>query len=215
MRCRPKRSPLHRKIRKYTAILLVLTILTVAYIELFVKIQLTDVIVREMTTLSEQAVNTAVKEFLAENRDIGERLVDLSTDSAGAVRAVTTDPSYINYVKTSVTERAQYHIDRLSHEKGIAVHLGSFSGMVFLSNAGPPVYFEVDSSQTVSCEFESSFESGGLNQTVHHITMAVYVDLLVYNPFKISKTVSSTSTYEIAQTVIVGSVPSYSGVVTY
>ena len=215
MRCRPKRSPLRRKLRKFTAIFLVLTILSLVYIEIFVKTQLKEIIIREVTTLCEQAVNTAVEEFLEENMDIDSRLTAISSDSNGAVRALTTDALYLNYVKTSVTDSAQEHIDSMSHDRGIGVPLGCFTGFVALSNVGPPVYFEVDSAQTVSCEFESSFASAGLNQTVHHITMTVYVDLFVFSPFKINETVSCSSTYEIAQTVIVGNVPSYSGFVSY
>ena len=57
--------------------------------------------------------------------------------------------------------------------------------------------------------------SAGINQTVHHITVTVYVDLLIYGPIRVGETVSTESAFEIAQTVIVGTVPSYSGVVSY
>ena len=93
--------------------------------------------------------------------------------------------------------------------------MGNFSGLVFLSNFGPDIPFSVESSQTVSCEFQSTFESAGINQTVHHITITVTVELLIYSPFRIGETVTTQSSFEIAQTVIVGTVPSYSGVVGY
>ncbi|MBQ9680370.1 MAG: hypothetical protein IJV48_06800 [Ruminococcus sp.] len=214
MLCRKKLSPVRRKLRKYTAILLVIVIGCVTYFEYAVKAQLKDIIVRDMQTVAEQAVTAAVDEFLAEHTDIGEKLCDISYNN-GTVAAVTTNTPYVNYIKTSVTESAQEQIDYLSHHQGVSARLGSFTGLVLLMNVGPQVYFSVDSTQTVSCEFESSFESGGLNQTVHHVTMTVYVDLLIYNPFRIAETVSTSSTFEIAQTVIVGSVPSYGGVISY
>ena len=214
MLCRKKPSPLRRKLRKYIAVLLVFAVIGLIWFEYAVKAQLTDVITREMQTLCEQAVNEAVDKFLSENFDIGDKLTDIAYNN-GSVAAITTDSSYVNSVKTAITESAQKRIDELSHDEGVSTHLGSFSGLVLLTNVGPQVHFPVDSKQTVSCEFESTFESAGLNQTIHHITMTVYVDLLVYNPFKIHEPIGISSTYEIAQTVIVGSVPTYGGIVSY
>ena len=212
--CRKKRSPVRRRIRKILAVLLTVWILCLAYFAWAVKAQLRDVIVRDVLTLSEQAVTMAVEDYLAENADTGEKLCDIVYDS-GSVAAITTNTATVNAAKTAVTAKAQAYIDELSHTQGVRAHLGSFTGLVFLSRFGPEIAFSVDSTQTVSCEFHSSFESAGVNQTVHHITLTVYVDLLVYNPFRIADTVSTESTFEIAQTVIVGAVPSYSGLLSY
>lgn len=214
MMCRRKLSPRRRKLRKYIAIILSVCILLLVYYECAVKAQLTDIIVREMQTVSQQAVNTAVDKFLSENFDVGEKLSEISFNS-GSVAAVSTNPSYVNSVKTEIIRLAQQEIDAMTRDEGLSVHLGSFTGLSFLTNIGPTIRFDVESAQTISCEFESSFESAGINQSVHHVTMNVTTELLVYNPYKIRETIRTTSSYEIAQTVIVGSVPSYSGVVTY
>ena len=214
MLCRKKRTPLQRKIHKTCAVVLITAILLLIHFEISVKAQLEDVIVREMQTVAEEAVTAAVDEYLSRHFDVGEKLSDVVYDS-GKVSAVTLNPSYANAVKTAVTASAQKQIDELSRTRGVGTRLGSFTGLTLLMNVGPEVYFPVDSARTVSCEFESVFESGGVNQTVHHVTMTVYVDLLIYSPFRIGETVSTSSAFEIAQTVIVGSVPSYSGVVTY
>ena len=212
--CRKKPGPVRRRVRKTIAVLLSLLILFTAYFELVVKAQLRDVIIRGMQTLSEQSVNQAVEEYLSEHADIGEKLCDIVYDS-GYVAAISLNASSVNAVKTAITARAQSIIDDESRTQGVYVKLGNFSGIVFLSNVGPDIHFTVDSTQTVSCEFNSSFESAGINQTIHHITITVTVDLLIYSPFHIGETVTTSSTYEIAQTVIVGTVPSYGGVVTY
>lgn len=213
MLCRKRPTPRRRRARKLIALTVAGIILCLTYFELAVKAQLRDIIIRDMQTLSERAVTMAVDDYLAENPDIGESLCRISFHD-GSVAALSADTAAVNVVKTSVTKRAQAYIDELSHTQGISTRLGSFTGLVSLLNVGPEVRLPVDSTQTVSCEFESTFEGAGLNQTVHHITMTVYVDLLVYNPFRIRQTVSTSSTFEIAQTVIVGSVPSYGGVLS-
>ena len=214
MLCRKKCSPLRRRMRRYTAVLLTILILLTAYFELAVKHQLRDVIIREMKTLSEQSVTEVVNDYLSAQPDAGERLCDIVYDS-GSVAAISLNTARVNAVKTYITAHAQAAIDHSARENGVSVRLGNFSGIVFLSNVGPEVSFPVDSTQTVSCAFDSSLEAAGINQTIHHITLTVTVDLLIYSPFHISDTVSVATSYEIAQTVIVGSVPSYSGVVTY
>lgn len=215
MLCRKKLSATQRRIRRCIAVVLAVCILLVAYIEFAVKAQLRDIIIQEMHTVSQTAVNMAVSDFLAEHADVGERLTALRYSEGGAVAAIATDPSYINFVKSEITSSSQRYIDAISHDKGIAAHLGSFSGLVLFNNFGPTVSFEVSSVQTVSCAFTSTFEDGGINQTVHHITLDVSVDVLVYNPFKIRQKIHTSTSYEIGQTVIVGSVPTYGGVLTY
>ena len=214
MLCRKKPSPVRRKLRRFITVLLAILILLTIYVELSVKHQLRDVIIRDMQTLSEQAVTMAVDDFLEEHADTGNRMCDITYNN-GSVAAISTNAAFVNAAKTYITEHAQDCIDRLSRKQGISVRLGNFTGLVFLSNFGPEIPFSVDSTQTVSCEFQSSFTSAGVNQTVHHITVTVYVDLLIYGPIRIGETVSTESTFEIAQTVIVGTVPSYSGVISY
>ena len=54
---------------------------------------------------------------------------------------------------------------------------------------------------------ESKFESGGVNQTVHHIYLVVETEIITISP-EYSEKVNYKTDYEIAQTVIVGSTPS-------
>ena len=208
--CRRKPTPARRRARKYTAVFLAVFIVFTTYFELAVKAQLKDVMIRQMRPLSEQGVTMAVEEYLAENADSAEQMCDIVYDN-GSVAAISLNAAAVNAAKVFVTERAQRHIDELAETQGVSACLGNFTGLVFLSSFGPPITFPVESSQTVSCEFSSSFEGAGVNQTVHHIAITVYVDLLINNPFRVGETISTASTFEIAQTVIVGSVPTYSG----
>ena len=215
MLCRRKRSGFRRRVRKVLCMILAAVILVTVYFEVAVRVQLTEVICAQMRTAVQQAVSEAVSDFLFENPDAGERLAHLQFTDGGTVSALTTDSAYINYVKTQIIRRAQHYIDERTHIEGVSVPLGSFSGLVFLNNLGPSVALSVDSRQTVSCTFCSTFESAGINQTLHHIALMVDVDVAVYHPFRIYDGIAVSSDYEIAQTVIVGSVPTYGGVVTY
>ena len=215
MLCRKKPSPARRRVRRHIIRLFALILALVLYFELAVRAQLGGVIRAELKTLAQRAVNTAVSDFLADNPDVGERLSALCFAENGSVTALTTDPAAINGFKAQICESAQSNIDALAQEQGIKVPLGSFTGLTFLERAGPDVALTIGGRSSVACTFTSTFTSAGINQTLHHITLNVSVEFAVYNPFCIRGGVQIASDYEIAQTVIVGAVPNYSGVVTY
>ena len=208
-----KPGPVRRRLRKYTAILLMIVIILVIFFETSVKGQLTSLIVEELKRVNETAVIDAVDAMLQEDQDLCDGLIELHT-SGGSVQAISTDPAAINRVKTAISKAAQQNIDSACSENGVTVSLGGLTGLVILAETGPKIRLNVDSAQTVRCEFKSSFESAGVNQTIHHITLTAYTDMTVSSPYRIDD-IKCRSSFEIAQTVIVGSVPSYTGVVTY
>ena len=215
MLCRPKRSGARRRLRRVLCVILAFAVLSVTYFEIAVRVMLTGVIRAQMRAAAEAAVNGAVSDFLSGEPDAGARLASLQFTEGGTAAAITTDSAYINRVKTEVSRRAQENIDRSSEEEGVSVPLGSFTGLAFLSELGPRISLRVKSRSAVCCSFNSTFESAGINQTLHHITLNVKTDVAVYDPFRIYEGISISSDFEIAQTVIVGSVPTYGGVVTY
>lgn len=215
MLCRPKRSGARRRLRRVLCVILAFAVLSVTYFEVAVRVMLTGVIRAQMRAAAEAAVNEAVGDFLSGEPDAGARLASLRFTEGGTAAAITTDSAYINRVKTEVSRRAQENIDRSSEEEGVSVPLGSFTGLAFLSELGPRISLRVKSRSAVCCSFNSTFESAGINQTLHHITLNVKTDVAVYDPFRIYEGISISSDFEIAQTVIVGSVPTYGGVVTY
>lgn len=190
-------------------------ILLTVYFEVAVRVQLTEVIRTRMRTVAHTAVAEAVSDFLIEHPDAGDRLAQLQFSDSGTVAALTTDAAYIDCVKTEINRRAQEYIDTAARVEGIDIPMGSFTGLMLLGDFGPDIRLSVGSESTVSCTFQSSFESAGVNQAVHHIALIVRVDIAVYHPFRIRKTFGITSDFEIAQTVIVGAVPTYGGIVTY
>ena len=186
MLCRPKKSELRRRIQRYGCAVLAMILLLSAYLEFAVKSQLCDVITAEAEALAQTAVNNAVIDCLAEQPDIADRLMQIQCDKSGAVTALNADPAAVNTLKASVSNRAQAYIDQLSADQGVTIPLGSFSGLVFLNSIGPGIRMEIACQSTVVCSMKSTFESAGFNQTLHRVTLTAEVDIVVWNPFKIS-----------------------------
>ena len=79
-------------------------------------------------------------------------------------------------------------------------------GGEIIGPAGPDIPVFITLSGTADSDFEESFESAGINQTVHKLSLRITADIRILTP---SGTVSesvSTSVL-IAETVIIGSVP--------
>lgn len=211
-----KLSPLHKKIRRYIIAFACVLLAFLVYFELTVKTQLINIIISELETIAQTSINDAVEEYLLSNSDIADKLVCITYDESNTVKSIRENIYYVNLAKTRISESTQKKIDDFTKNNGVSTQLGSFTGLVIFTNFGPEVYIKVDSEQTIFCEFESKFESAGMNQTLHHIILNTKAQISVYNPFRINPPIIVNSSYEVAQTVIVGIVPpSYGGVLQY
>ncbi len=213
MRSKKKLSKTHKIIKKIIVSVLSLAIAVVVFFELTVRDRLEYVIIAEIKTLAHTAINNAVKDYINKNNSICDELVEFSSGDSSEITSITENIYAVNTFKAEISNMAQSYIDSMMLVDGINVKLGNFTGLTILSNVGPYIHFNIDSTPSVSCEILSSFKSAGVNQTMHHIELEVYVDIYVGNPFRIESIKFGTS-YEISQTIIVGSVPSAYGTIS-
>lgn len=213
MRARKKLSKKHANLRKKLYIILSIVLCIIVYFELTVKDRLYHVIIAEIQAVSHMAINDAVSQYLTKNNNVCDDLVDITTDSSNQIRYISENTYNVNSFKTQITKQAQSYIEQRMRSDGIDVKLGNFTGLVMFAEIGPYIHFNIESHPTISCELVSSFESVGMNQSLHHIELVMSVDIYVGNPFKI-ESIKFDSSYEIAQTVIVGNIPSTYGVIS-
>ena len=213
MRCRKKLSQKQKMFRKILLVLLSVVLAVVVFFELTVRDRLELVIIAEIETVAHTAINNAVNDYIKENKEISNNLIAISKDDGNNINSISENTYNTNLFKTEITDKAQKYIDDIMRKDGIDVKLGNFTGLVILSELGPYIHFNIESSPTVSCEIISTFESAGVNQTIHHIELEVFVDIYIGNPIRI-ESVSFTTKYEIAQTIIVGDIPSAYGTIS-
>ncbi len=213
MRVKKKLSKTQKFIKRAIISVLSFVLAVVAFFELTVRDRLELVIIAEIKTLSHTAINNAVQDYMKKNNSLCNELVEISSDSSSKISSITENIYAVNTFKTEISNMAQSYIDSMMLVDGINVKLGNFTGLTILSDVGPYIHFNIDSTPSVSCEILSSFESAGVNQTMHHIELEVYVDIYVGNPFRIESIKFDTS-YEISQTIIVGSIPSAYGTIS-
>ncbi len=213
MRAKKKSSKATKLLKKITCVLLALIITIVAFFELTVRDRIELVMIAQIKTLAHSAINTAINDYIKENKNICNELVCVNTDNVYQIKSITENSYNVNILKTELNISIQEYIEKKMASDKLYVKLGNFSGLTILSDFGPYIRFNIESTPTVSCAILSKFESAGLNQSIHHIELEVDVEIYVGNPIRI-ESVSFKDKFEISQTVIMGVVPNAYGAVT-
>lgn len=210
MRAKKKLPKYRRTIRKILICVLALVMAVVIFFELTVRERLELSIIAQIKAVSNKTINSAVSEYLENNSDICRQMVDIHCDDTSNVRSISENVHSVNVFKTDIIDVTQNAVDTVMKTHGIDVKLGNFTGLNILSDIGPVIPIDIDATTNIMCDITSSFESSGVNQTLHKITLDMNVDIYVGNPIRIESITFATS-YEIAQTLIVGNTPSAYG----
>ena len=154
----------------------------------------------------QKVMNETVSEFF-EEREIGySDLVRLRYNTQGSVTSVEYNTAEITKMKIDCLEKLSKNLDKIRSAK-IRAPVGSLFGEISLSGRGPAIYLRISETAVPDIELLSTFESVGVNQSRHEIVMRVSADVSVYLPPRVAK-FSIAQDYVLAQTVIVGEVPS-------
>lgn len=159
--------------------------------------------------ITTEAVSGAVERELTKlDLSYGD-LVKLSRDKNGSVQSIETDSVKINIIKERITKAAQDEVVKIKHSK-MKVPLGAFTGLTLLSNSGPQIPLTFCLTGSFDAHIESSFENAGINQTIHHIKLVV-TSKIVTASVDYDKEIVFDTDYELAQSVIVGQIPTTYG----
>lgn len=152
-----------------------------------------------------EAVNNSLKKFNYKYEDIAN--VKCSKD--GTVQAITTDSVRINELKADIMLSVQQEIAKI-YDVEIDIPLGAFTDITVLSNYGPPINVSFNLTGSFSSEIVSTFESAGINQTIHHIRL-ILTSKIMTTSLDYSGNMTFSTDFEIAQNIIVGVTPQYCG----
>ena len=149
--------------------------------------------------------NDAIAKQIAEGVIQYDRIVYFEKDLNGRITALKTNMSEVNRLKTDILNIINDEILALD-TSDIGIPLGSLFLSELFSGKGPAIPVHILSIRNSDAGFVSAFSQAGINQTLHQLTMEVSVDVAV---LVLGETSSFTVTSQVvvAQTVIVGEVP--------
>ena len=198
-----------RKFLKRLVLVLVLAIILIIVILLNVywKSTLPTLIAIAQTRINSQTmfvVNQAVSTVLADDVDCSNLMI-IERDADGNIVLVTSNTLEVNRLARSTAMLSQQNLDLLAKEQ-IEIPFGTISGIPLFSEMGPDIIITVTPIGVVNCNFTSTFESVGINQTLHRMYVSVdcQVDLIIPQAHH---TVNFDIPILISESIIVGKVP--------
>lgn len=154
--------------------------------------------------LAVEAMNEAIAEVMASSTTYSD-LMNVSTDSFGRITMLEANALTMNDIASRAALAAQKKLDKVA-EQGVSIPLGSALGISLFSGSGPQIRVSVVPVGSVTTRFVTSFETAGINQTRHEISLEASVLMRIVIPTGADSV--SVSTYvPIAESIIVGDVP--------
>ncbi len=195
-----------KKRRRYLWIAALLCAVVLLFIELRLKPVTASVAAVHAQALTTSLIHQSVNEVLTETGFTPTDLEEIIYAADNSVTAIAANTVNTNRLKNDITLRIQESLSGISNHR-VDVSLGTIIGGELLSGLEPSIPIWLSLSGNVSSDFDSSFEQGGVNQTVHRLSLAITADVTIVMPLKSVTTTVQTSVL-IGETVIVGHVPS-------
>jgi sporulation protein YunB len=159
--------------------------------------------------LSSDVINDAVNATLDKLDYTYDDLSKIVYSTDGEVKAIETDSIKINYLKSEITKAVENEISKI-YDNEIEIPLGSFTDITVLSNWGPNISMNFNLTGSFTAEIVSTLEQSGINQSIHHIKLLLTSNIMT-TTLDYSGKITFTTDFEIAQSVIVGEIPSSYG----
>ena len=159
---------------------------------------------RYLYTQGVSSINKAVNLTL-NNQSYYDQIIKIDKDSQGNVVLITVDSFKVNKISREVEKNSNNFL-KSELENGVKIPFLAFLGLDFLSGYGKCINFKNFSISNIICQFDSVFESVGINQTIHKIYVSVCCETYISIPFMKMEN-DFNSKVLIGETIIVGKIP--------
>lgn len=192
----------------FRLILMILVLVFLAFLMLRSRYRgvIRDLAETQVKNTTSDLTNDAIAKQIAEGIIQYDRIVYFEKDLDGRITALKTNMSEVNRLKTDILNLINDEILALN-TSDIGIPLGSLFLPELFSGKGPSIPVHILSIRNSDAAFSSRFSQAGINQTLHQLIMIVSVDVAVLVLGQTSS-FSVTSEVVVAETVIVGDVPS-------
>lgn len=128
-------------------------------------------------------------------------------DSENDVTMISTDTAAINMLCADISDYVTEAMSAMENDK-VKVPYGATTGIGIFSNMGPPIVFKIKPIGSAEVDYDTEFNSAGINQTNYKIWLTVNITVSLVNPIY-EKEMLMTRKLMLVDTVINGKVPNY------
>lgn len=195
-----------RKRKKITTII----VLLIGFFSLyFYYVKLVNPVIRTYTkakinALTEQVLNVAVSNVI--NSSINyDSVINIAYTNTGEIAYLNANQYVINTITREVVKNAQELMIDIG-EEGVAVPLGTFSGLSIFNGRGPNVKLQMVPVGIIASNFNSVFTSVGINNTLHQLFLNVSAKVELVLPLK-NCVINVEQSVLLCEAIVVGKVP--------
>lgn len=152
-----------------------------------------------------EIISEAVSEYLSENRYTYNDFAAVLYNEEGRAVAVESVAYNINKVQSELTALINSEFEK-SGDSTAEIPLGSLTESHILAGKGPHIELRICPAREASVTLTSTFDSAGINQTCHRLSINVNADIKSSIPLYTFETNTSFE-FLLAENIIVGDVP--------
>lgn len=196
-----------RKFMKFIVVFIIIAILLTIAFESYMKPLQDKIMENEARGLVEERVSKIADDVISNSDYDYDKLLVKTENKNGGVMSLSVNTPAVNKIQNEFSDVFQNKMDDLNTQY-FSVPLGDLTNLTMLSSLGPRIKFSYDMTGSVDVELKSTFESTGVNQTIHSVNMIVDAEV-VFISQSYMENLKIRNEFAISETVIVGDTPDY------
>ena len=152
-----------------------------------------------------EIINETSLELLSDEFSYNEMMI-IDRDSENNISLIRANTIKLNYLSSKLAIKCNNKLDKMG-KVGIEVPLGWISDNSTFYELGPDICVNLEPVGNLEVEYNSIFESAGINQTRHIINLEAKATVKIEVPLH-NEEIIVTCTVPIADTIIIGKIPS-------
>lgn len=192
---------------KFIVIFIAICILLTIAFESYMKPLQDKIMENEARGLVEERVSKIADDVISNSDYDYDKLLVKTENKNGGVMSLSVNTPAVNKIQNEFSDVFQNKMDDLNTQY-FSVPLGDLTNLTMLSSLGPRIKFSYDMTGSVDVELKSTFDSTGVNQTIHRVNMIVDAEV-VFISQSYMENLKIRNEFAISETVIVGDTPDY------
>ena len=202
-----KRIRKKRKFRKFLIIFFAFAILIVVLFEIYIKPFQDKLMENRAKVLVEARISKIADDVIKSHEYDYDKLLIKTESKNNIVTSLSVNTQAVNKLQNEFSNVFQNKMDDLITQY-FSVPIGDLTGLTMLSSKGPRLKFSYDMTGSVDVELNSEFDTSGINQTIHRVTMVVDAEV-VFVSQSYMENLKIRNEFAVSETVIVGDTPDY------
>ena len=186
-----------------SSVFVVIVVVCVVWIEKRIEPKLREICSNYCEMKLSQVMSESVENVI-HSENIKYEEIALQNEADGKLSSISINTEYVNKLQSEVLNLISEKLN--NSETEMVIPLGNISDTFLLNGHGPDVRVKLLLNGAVDSDIESNFETAGINQTCHILSMKLSAKATVVLPSE-SIPIKADITCPIAQNIIIGDIP--------